>query len=164
MIKDHPQICLFQPEIPQNTGNVGRLAAASQCRLHLVKPFGFKGEDRNLLRPGLDYWPYLDLEIHDDLPGLLSTFDPGSYAFFSKKATKVYYDLPDTTRLIIFGRETSGFPDEIFERYSDSFYSIPIYHTGVRSLNLANSVSIVLYELLRKKWKGTHTDATAKKT
>ena len=128
MIRNHPQICLFQPEIPQNTGNIGRLAAASGCRLHLIKPFGFRPDDKNLLRPGLDYWPFLDLEIHDDLDGLLSLFRPKSFAFFSKKAKKVYYDMPLETELILFGRETSGFPDELFQKYPDSFYSIPIYH------------------------------------
>ena len=70
MRKDHPHIVLYQPEIPQNTGNIARLSAATCCRLHLIKPFGFGTSDKNLRRPGLDYWPYLDLEIHDSLDEL----------------------------------------------------------------------------------------------
>jgi tRNA (cytidine/uridine-2'-O-)-methyltransferase len=151
MLTNHPQICLFQPEIPQNTGNIGRLAAATQCRLHLVKPFGFGSEDRNLLRPGLDYWPYLDLEIHDHLDELLSQFSLSEVAFFSKSAKKSYLQLPKTTQLLVFGRETSGLPDWIWQKYPELFYKIPIYHHDVRSLNIANSVSIITYHLLALK-------------
>jgi tRNA (cytidine/uridine-2'-O-)-methyltransferase len=149
MIAGHPEICLFQPEIPQNTGNIGRLAAATACRLHLVRPFGFETADRNLRRPGLDYWPFLDLEIHDDLRPLLARF-PGRAAFLSKKATRSYLDIPPATSLFIFGRETTGLPDALFDEFPEAFYSIPLYHPGVRSLNLANAVSVVVYDRLRR--------------
>lgn len=150
MLAGHPHICLYQPEIPQNTGNIGRLAAATQCRLHLVKPFGFSIEDKNLRRPGLDYWPFLDLEIHDHLDTLLKLF-AGKAAFLSKKAEKSYLDIPDSCELFVFGRETSGLPDELFQRFPDAFYSLPIYHPGVRSLNLANAVSVIVYDRLRRR-------------
>lgn len=152
MIKNHPQICLFQPEIPQNTGNLGRLAAATQCRLHLIKPFGFAADDKQLRRAGLDYWPYLDLEIHNNLEDLLTRFPKENIAFFSKHGTKKYTQLPTKTELLIFGRETSGLPDTLHKKYPENFYTIPMFHEKVRSLNLANSVSIVTYHMLSLNW------------
>lgn len=149
MIPGHPQICLYQPEIPQNTGNIGRLAAGSGSRLHLTTPLGFSTDDKNLKRSGLDYWPFLDLEIHDDFEKFLTGFS--KVAFLSKKATKSYTEMPTDTQLLVFGRETSGLPDHLSEQYPNDFYSIPIFHSGVRSYNLANSVSMVLFELIRKK-------------
>lgn len=146
----HPEICLFRPEIPQNAGNIARLTAATASRLHLIRPFGFSIDDRNLRRPGLDYWPYVDIEIHDDLDTLLTRFN-GKVAFFSKSATKIYTDMPADTRLLVFGQETKGLPADVRERYQDSMYQIPIYHPEVRSLNLANSVAIVLYHQLRER-------------
>lgn len=146
----HLHIGLFQPEIPQNTGSIGRLAAGTACRLHLVKPFGFGTSDKNLRRPGLDYWPFLDLEIHDNLEAMLEPFD-GRVAFFTKFATRLYTEMPLDTDLLIFGRETSGLPPEVHERYADKLYRIPIFHDQVRSLNLANAVSITVYDLLRRR-------------
>jgi tRNA (cytidine/uridine-2'-O-)-methyltransferase len=153
MMVGHPQICLFQPEIPQNVGNIGRLCAATQSRLHLIRPIVFSMDDRNLLRPGLDYWPYLDLEIHNDIGALLQGFG-SRVAFFSKKATKLYTAIPDDTSLFIFGQETKGLPDYLFEAYADQFYRLPIFHPQVRSLNVANAVAIVLYERLRRMGAG----------
>lgn len=150
MILGHPQICLFQPEIPQNAGNIGRLCAATQCRLHLVRPFGFSTEDRNLRRAGLDYWPFLDLEIHDELDTVLDRFD-GRFAFFSTKGTKSYEEMPSDVELLIFGQETKGLPRSFLEKYPDKAWRIPMFHPGVRSLNVANSVSIVLYHQLMRR-------------
>ena len=116
MIKNHPQVCLFKPEIPQNTGNVGRLCAATQSRLHLIKPFGFSGSDKNLRRAGLDYWPYLDLEIHEQIEDLLVRFDPLEVAFFTKFATKSYIHMPKTTKLIIFWSRDKRSSKKIFMR------------------------------------------------
>lgn len=146
----HPQICLFQPEIPQNTGNIGRLAAASSCRLHLVTPLGFSMNDKNLRRPGLDYWPFLDLEIHNNFEDLFQRVD-GRVAFFSKFAEKNYVDVPTDTDILVFGRETSGLPPDFHRLYSDKLYKIPMFHDGVRSLNLSNAVSIVVYDQLRQR-------------
>ncbi|MCX6109620.1 MAG: tRNA (cytidine(34)-2'-O)-methyltransferase [Proteobacteria bacterium] len=149
MIKGHPHIGLFQPEIPQNTGSIARLAAGSGCRLHLVRPFGFSAADRNLRRAGLDYWPFLDLEIHDHIEDLLQQF-PGRCVFLSKKAKQPYWAIPDSAELFVFGRETSGLPDTLFETHSEHFYQIPMFHPGVRSQNLSNAVSIVIYDRLRR--------------
>lgn len=150
MRPNHPQICLFQPEIPQNAGNIGRLAAATASRLHLVRPFGFSTSDKNLRRAGLDYWPFLDLEIHDDFTQLEQRFGT-SMAFFSKFGDRPYTDIPKTTDLLVFGRETSGLPSEIHDRHRERMYRIPMFHDGVRSLNLANSVAIVVYDLMRRR-------------
>lgn len=150
MLKGHPQICLFRPEIPQNTGNIGRLVAATQSRLHLIRPFGFSASDKNLRRAGLDYWPFLDLEIHDDLETLLGRF-AGRFAYFSTKGTKLYTEVPLHTDLLIFGQETKGLPPWVFEKWPEQAYKIPIFHEGVRSLNLANAVSVVLYDHLMRK-------------
>ena len=154
MIAGHPQICLFRPEIPQNAGNIGRLAAATQSRLHLVRPFGFATDDKNLRRAGLDYWPFLDLEIHDDLDALLERFD-GRFAFFSTRGKNLYTEMPPSVELLIFGQETKGLPQSFLDRYPEKAWRIPIYHPGVRSLNLANAASIVLYhQLLARRSAG----------
>ena len=146
----HIHIGLFQPEIPQNTGSIGRLAAATASRLHLVKPLGFGTSDKNLRRPGLDYWPYLDLEIHESLEQLLELI-PGRIAFFSKFAEKSYTEIPVATDLLVFGRETSGLPESVHQKYRDHLYRFPMFHDQVRSLNLANAVSIAVYDLMRRR-------------
>jgi tRNA (cytidine/uridine-2'-O-)-methyltransferase len=151
LLPNHPQICLFNPEIPQNTGNIGRLLAATQGRLHLVKPFGFSMDDKNVRRAGLDYWPFLDVEIHENFANFQSQFNPEKIAYLSKFATKSIYEIPTDNEVFVFGCETSGLPDFIHEQYPDNLYRIPMFHSGVRSLNLANAVSIVMYEQLRKR-------------
>ncbi len=150
MLERHLQIVLFQPEIPQNTGNIARLAAATGCRLHLIAPFGFSTDDKNLRRPGLDYWPYLDLEIHDSIEPLLKKYH-GRTAFFSKSATKDYSQMSDEVELLVFGRETSGLPAEMHAKHGGCFYNIPMFHDGVRSLNLSNAVAIVTYHQLANR-------------
>ncbi|MBF0441406.1 MAG: tRNA (cytidine(34)-2'-O)-methyltransferase [Oligoflexales bacterium] len=146
----HPQICLFEPEIPQNTGNIARLAAATCCRLHLIQPLGFSMSDRNLRRPGLDYWPFLDLEIHASIEPLIERLEK-RVAFFSKNAETLYCKVPVDTELLVFGKETKGLPSRLREKYPGCFYKIPMFHQGVRSLNLANAVSIVLYNQLERR-------------
>ena len=149
MIKNHVEICLYQPQIPQNTGNIARLCAGSGSRLHLIKPLGFSSDDHNLLRAGLDYWPYVDLWVHPNLRELLEY--KNNFAFFSKKASCSYINMPEDIDLLIFGQETNGLPDSLFEAYPDRFYKIPMFHPGVRCFNLANSVSIVLYWQMYRK-------------
>lgn len=151
MIKGHPEVCLYKPEIPQNTGNIGRLCAATQCRLHLIRPFGFSPADKNLRRAGLDYWPYLDIEIHDYEESVFERFKPGEIAFFSKFAKKPYLDMPKNTSLVVFGQETKGLPESLREKYAEHLYAIPMYHPGVRSFNLANSAAIAVHHLLGLK-------------
>jgi tRNA (cytidine/uridine-2'-O-)-methyltransferase len=116
----------------------------------MVQPFGFSTDDKNLRRSGLDYWPFLDLEVHKNEEKLFEKFKD-RMAFFSKFATKAYYEMPIETDLLIFGQETKGLPEEFVTKYADSFYKIPMYHQGVRSLNLANSVAIVTYDLIRRR-------------
>lgn len=149
MLLGHPHIVLYQPEIPQNTGSIGRLAAGTGCRLHLVRPFGFSASDKNLRRAGLDYWPFLDLEIHDDLDEVLK-LRAGKFAFLSKKAERSFWDMPPAIDTFVFGRETSGLPPVLAQRFPELFYQIPMYHAGVRSQNLANAVSVVVYDRLRR--------------
>lgn len=159
MINGHPEICLFQPEIPQNAGNIGRLCAATQCRLHLVLPFAFSTNDRNLRRAGLDYWPFLDLEIHDRIEDLIERFD-GQFAFFTTKAERYYTEMPVETKLLIFGQETKGMPDWFHKRWSHNGWKIPMFHPGVRSLNVANSASVILYHQLLRRRAAYGIDAT----
>lgn len=148
MKKDHLHICLYKPEIPQNAGNIGRLAAATQCRLHLIRPLGFSTDDKNLRRAGLDYWPFLDLEIHDSFEDFMSLFKEDEVAFFSKKSVGPYTEMPSKIKALVFGQETKGLPEDLHKKYGKNFYTIPMFHEGVRSLNLANSVSIVTYHKL----------------
>lgn len=150
MFAGHPQIVLFQPEIPQNTGNIARLAAATGCRLHLILPLGFSTEDKNLRRPGLDYWPFLDMEIHDSIEPLLEEFE-GRFAFFSKKSETAYSQMKPEIELLIFGRETTGLPPDFHDKYAESFYQIPMFHEGVRSLNLSNAVAITTYHQMSQR-------------
>ena len=152
MIKGHLHVCLLWPEIPQNTGNVGRLVAATQCRLHLIRPFAFGVSDKNLRRAGLDYWPFLDLEIHDSIDPLLEEFH-GRTAFLSKKGKALYTEMPRDVELLVFGQETKGLPDSLWHGRENEFFRIPIFHEGVRSLNLANSVSTVLYHQMYSRTK-----------
>ncbi len=150
MKQGHPQICLYRPEIPQNTGNIGRLAAATACRLHLITPFGFSMDDKNVRRPGLDYWPFLDLEIHNSFEQLYDQVD-GRVAFFSKFAQASYVEVPTDTEVLVFGQETAGFPKDFHHHHHNKMYKIPMFHDNVRSLNLANAVSIVVYDQLRQR-------------
>ncbi|MCX6995236.1 MAG: tRNA (cytidine(34)-2'-O)-methyltransferase [Chlamydiae bacterium] len=139
------KIVLFQPEIPQNTGNIARTCAATRTPLTLIRPLGFSISDRQLKRAGLDYWQDLELEI-------LDTFIPPSSPtyFLSSKATQYYSDVsfsPDTS--LVFGSETSGLPSYFLKKYPSQFITIPMA-PGLRSLNLSNAVCIVLYEALRQ--------------
>ncbi len=150
-MKAFPHICLVEPEIPQNTGAIARLAAATNCTLHLVKPLGFSLDDRYLKRAGLDYWPFLTLKIHENFEEMLSTFtEKPSMAFFSTKGKGAYWDLPPID-LLVFGKETAGLPEQLWKQYSEFFSTIPMYNPNVRSLNLANSVSIVLYNQIQQR-------------
>ena len=146
----HPDICLYQPEIPQNTGNIGRLAAGAGCKLHLIEPLGFSLDDRYVRRAGLDYWPYIDLSTHQNFAAFVSAC-PGPFAFLSTKSSRPYSEIPLDTTALIFGRETAGLPPELHERYADQIYTIPMYRGEVRSFNLANAVSIVVYDQIRQR-------------
>lgn len=147
-------VVLVEPEIPPNTGSVARLCAATLTPLHLIEPLGFKIDDKHLKRAGLDYWEFVDLHVHKSWNDFIETATPKQLWYFSKGATKSYtatrYDHDD---FLIFGRETRGLPQEILEANSDRALRIPMMGSGVRSLNLSNAVSIVLYEALRQLGK-----------
>jgi tRNA (cytidine/uridine-2'-O-)-methyltransferase len=143
-------IALVEPEIPQNTGSVARLCAATGTPLHLVGKLGFSLEDRYLKRAGLDYWPFVDLTVHASWSEFLLRRPPGRLLAFSSHGadsyTRIAYRDDDT---LVFGGETRGLPDALRAELAP-LYRIPMSGTGVRSLNLANAVSIVLYEGLRQ--------------
>jgi tRNA (cytidine/uridine-2'-O-)-methyltransferase len=147
-------VVLVQPEIPPNTGSIARLCAATQTRLHLVRPLGFSLEDRYLKRAGLDYWPHVDVHVHDDWPAFLAAARPASLLCFSARASASYVSAPlraGTPRFLVFGGETRGLPDALRVAYADRTYRIPIFSPHVRSLNLATAVAVVVYEALRQQ-------------
>lgn len=145
-------IVLVAPEIPQNTGTIGRLAVSTGAVLHLVDPLGFSLEDKYLKRAGLDYWQFLDLHRYRGWEEFLAAKDNDArLLFFSTHGTKSCFDekyVPGDC--LVFGRESSGLPEEFYDRYRESLRLIPMPGTHSRSLNLANAVSIVLYEALRQ--------------
>lgn len=145
-------IVLYQPEIPPNTGNIARTCAITGSKLHLIKPLGFSIDDKQVKRAGLDYWHLLDLEVHDSLEAFLERYGDQSLFFSSTKATQYYHEASFTDGcFIIFGKETSGLPALIHERYPERRIKIPmLQNEAARSLNLSNSAAIVLYEALRQ--------------
>jgi tRNA (cytidine/uridine-2'-O-)-methyltransferase len=143
-------IVLIEPEIPMNTGNIGRLSLASGCHLHLVKPFGFKIDDTKLKRAGLDYWKHVPLTIYENTEDFFNKNKKAPKAFFSSHGEKNHWSIDyQENMFLIFGKESSGLSNEITKKNTDRLYKIPIYSEHVRSLNLANAVSIVVYEGLR---------------
>ena len=144
-------IVLFEPEIPNNTGNIGRLSLATGCDLHLVKPFGFEITDARLKRAGLDYWKHVNVHYYENIQEFLTTHQDKKMAFFSARTNKSYLELPyEEVLFLIFGKESVGFSEEIAETFKNQSYKIPLYSEHIRSLNLANAVSIVVYEGLRQ--------------
>ena len=143
-------VVLVEPEIPPNTGNVGRLCLATRSTLHLVKPLGFSLEDRQLKRAGLDYWDEVDLRLWDSFEDLqrAQTSD-ARYFFLTTKAGRAYYDMKFRRGdFLVFGRETKGLPENLLVVNIDNCITIPMH--GTRSLNLATAVGIVLFEAVRQ--------------
>jgi tRNA (cytidine/uridine-2'-O-)-methyltransferase len=148
-------IVLVRPEIPQNTGSIARLAAATQSRLHLVGPLGFSLADRYLKRAGLDYWPLVDLCVYrhwDEFAAAQrETIAARRFKYFSARAESSYVQAEfRRDDFLVFGSETKGLGREFLELRRERAYRIPIFERGVRSLNLANAVSIIVYEGLRQ--------------
>jgi len=145
-------VVLVEPEIPQNTGSVGRLCLATGTTLHLVEPLGFEITHSRLKRAGLDYWEHLKVVIHPSLEAFMASLPPGApKVFFSKKAGHTLFEhefKPGT--YLIFGKETMGLPDSLINAYPTETTRIPMYDARVRSLNLSNCVSIVVYEAIRQ--------------
>ena len=143
------KIILFQPQIPQNTGNIVRTCSATQTSLVLVRPLGFSTQNRWLKRAGLDYWEGVEVEEIDDMVAYLEAAKH-PFCFFSSKATRPYTEASYTSETaLIFGSETAGLPEVYWERWPDRFFTIPMV-PNTRCLNLAASAAIVLYEGLRQ--------------
>jgi len=139
-------IVLIEPEIPNNTGNIGRLSLAAGCNLHLVKPFGFDISDSRVKRAGLDYWQHLRLHTYENQESFFDKNKHARFAFFSSKATKSHWELNyEKDHFLIFGKESVGLPEQLVQSNLTSTYKIPMHNKHIRSLNLANAVSIVVY-------------------
>ena len=152
MKADNPfHIVLVEPEIPPNTGNIGRLCAATDSHLHLVGQLGFSIDDKQVRRAGLDYWPHVKLHRWDSLEQLQKEYPEARYWYMSKKAehnyTQVEFAAGD---FLVFGKETLGLPEELLDQVGEQALRIPIFTPAVRSLNLANSAAIILFEALRQ--------------
>jgi tRNA (cytidine/uridine-2'-O-)-methyltransferase len=144
-------VVLVAPEIPPNTGSIARLCAATGVRLHLIRPLGFSLDDRYLKRAGLDYWPFVDVHVHDDWQQFRRQHHAGHMHFFSARAAHSYLAAPyQHGDYLVFGRETKGLPASLLAAHRSATYVIPIFSPHVRSLNLSNAVSIVVYEALRQ--------------
>lgn len=144
-------IVLIEPEIPNNTGNIGRLALASGSTLHLVKPFGFEIDDKRLKRAGLDYWQHLEVIYYDNIDDFFKTNDSAKMVFLSSHGTQSHWDIKFEDNLfLVFGKESVGLSKTITEAHKNDLFKIPLYSDSIRSLNLANAVSIIVYEGLRQ--------------
>ena len=143
-------IVLVEPEIPPNTGNVGRLCLATKSTLHLVKPLGFSLDDRQLKRAGLDYWDDVDLKMWDSLDELRRVNASERFFFVTTKSQRAYWDMKFRPGdFLVFGRETKGLPEKLLRENQESSITIPMH--GTRSLNLATAVAIVLFEAVRQQ-------------
>ena len=147
-------IVLVEPEIPQNTGNIARTCAATGSTLHLIKPFGFEINDKYLKRAGLDYWDKLNIQEYQNLVEFLNKFPPekNNMFFVTTKGKKIYTEIQYSnfnTIFLLFGKETKGLPEDLLKKYLSKTIRIPM-RENIRSLNLANSVGIITYELLKQ--------------
>jgi tRNA (cytidine/uridine-2'-O-)-methyltransferase len=144
-------VVLVEPEIPQNTGNIGRLCVLTQCQLHLVGPLGFSISDSRLRRAGLDYWPSLKVTRHASLEELQEAVPGARFYYVSTKATRLYTEVSYRWGdYLVFGCETRGLPRELIEQQPQQSLRIPMWGDKARSLNLSNAAAIVVYEALRQ--------------
>ncbi|MDX1918801.1 MAG: tRNA (cytidine(34)-2'-O)-methyltransferase [Candidatus Caenarcaniphilales bacterium] len=146
------EVVLYQPEIPPNTGNIGRLCVSNDLKLHLIEPLGFSLTDKHLKRSGLDYWCFLDLQVHPDWKSFCrSKGSSDKFKLFSTKGQKTLWEAEFTEGdILVFGPETRGLPTEILSAMPEKVYRIPMYGTNHRSLNLATATGICIYEALRQ--------------
>ena len=146
-------IVLLEPEIPPNTGNVARLCAATGTRLHLIGPLGFRLGDRELKRAGMDYWQQVDWRLWKDWASFTAEQPSTARFWFVEQGGATRYDKATfgPEDYLVFGRETAGLPRALLESHTDSWLRIPMFNAEARSLNLANCVSLVLYEALRQQ-------------
>lgn len=144
-------VVLVEPEIPQNTGSIGRLCLATNSNLHLVKPYGFELSDAQLKRAGLDYWKFLNVFEYENTDELLAKIGSSPKVFFTKKAGKTLYEHSfQSGSYLIFGKETAGLSEDLLSHFSSESVRIPLFDARVRSLNLANAVSVGVYEAIRQ--------------
>jgi len=143
-------IVLINPEIHTNTGNIGRLSLATGSNLHLVKPFGFELTDKRLKRAGLDYWKHISVHIYESIEEFYTKNANKKMVYLSSHGTKSYWSIDfEDDLFLIFGKESVGLPKSITDKNLDKLYKIPLFSSHIRSINLANAVSVVVYEGLR---------------
>ena len=143
-------VTLIEPQIPPNTGNIARLCAATDTSLHLIEPLGFSIDDDQLRRAGLDYWDEVDLWIHPHWRAFREAVARDRCLYFSAHGERSYLDAPySPTSVLVFGNETDGLPERILTKHPDQVFRIPM-RPGIRCLNLATAVGIVLYEAIRR--------------
>ncbi len=147
-------VVLYQPEIPANTGNIARSCAATNTTLHLIRPLGFSTDDKMLKRAGLDYWEFVNVAFHDSLDELVEKYPDGEFFYLTKFGEQPHtaFDYSDVEKdyFFIFGRETTGLPKDVIKANMDRCLRIPMTD-DVRSLNLANTAAILIYEVLRQQ-------------
>ena len=145
-------VVLVEPEIPMNTGTIGRLCLATESSLHLVEPLGFEVSDSQLKRAGLDYWKYVDVNIYPGLEEFLQSVpESAQKVFFSTKGNKDFFQHKfQPGAYLFFGSETRGLPQNLIQLNKDQTYRIPQYDERVRSINIANAMSVVVYEAIRQ--------------
>ena len=147
-------IVLFEPQIPANTGNIARTCAATNSPLHLIEPLGFSTDDKHLKRAGLDYWNDVDITYHKNLEEFLSFLGDNALHLVTKFASQTYSDVSYTEgkdHYFMFGKETTGLPEEFMRDNEEKCLRIPMNDEHVRSLNLSNTVALVVYEALRQQ-------------
>lgn len=148
-------IALFEPLIPANTGNIARTCAATNTHLHLIEPLGFKTDDKHLKRAGLDYWNDVNITYHANLEAFLEASKEGELFLVSKFANRTYseVDYTDTEKdyYFLFGKETTGLPEEFMRSHEDECIRLPMNDEHVRSLNLSNTAAIMIYEVMRQQ-------------
>jgi tRNA (cytidine/uridine-2'-O-)-methyltransferase len=144
-------VALVEPEIPPNTGNIARLCAATRTPLHIVGVPGFRMDEKAVRRAGLDYWDEVELYRHRNFKELYAGLPDSRFIYIETSTTQMYTDWQfKTNDCLIFGRETKGLPPDVLEKNRDRVIAIPMFNPSIRSLNLSNSVAIVLYEALRQ--------------
>ncbi len=153
MPKNDPlfHVVLIEPEIPPNTGNIGRLCAGTNCWLHLVEPLGFRLDDKSLQRAGMDYWQHLQWQSWPDFTTLQRHYPLARFFFFTTKTTRLYTSVQyEKGDFLVFGRETKGLPESLLQAHERHCLTLPLFNPNVRSLNLATAVGIGLYEGIRQ--------------
>lgn len=147
-------VALFEPQIPANTGNIARTCAGTGTKLHLIKPLGFSTDDKMLKRAGLDYWSHVEVHYHDGINELFSKYPEAQFYFLTKFGKQSYsgFDFSDTSAdlFFVFGKETTGLPDEVIEANLERCLRIPM-NDHIRALNLSNTAAILVYEALRQQ-------------